>query len=93
MELGFAIKKCRQLRHITLDTLAARTNLSKSYLSLVENSKRELSIKNLEKVSNVLNIPIHVILYLGTEKRKINEMTPQLKDAFDKLIYELIKGE
>jgi len=91
MNIGHIIKKCRQLRNFTLDTLANKTRLSKSYLSLVESGKRELSLSSLQKISKTLNIPMYLLIYLTAENNEIKEMNESLKVKFDKLILELIK--
>jgi transcriptional regulator with XRE-family HTH domain len=91
MDIGRIIKKCRQLRNLTLDSLANKTGLSKSYLSLVESGKREVSMKSLQKVARVLNIPMYLLIYLAAENNEVKEMSGALKSKFDKLLLGLIK--
>jgi len=91
MKLGSAIKKCRQARNLTLEALANQAELSRSYLSLVETGKRELSLKAVERVAAVLHVPLHLLIYLAAEKRELEEMDASLKTAFDRLILDLIK--
>lgn len=92
MNIGQAIKKCRQLKHLTLDSLANKTGLSKSYLSLVESGKRQPSLDSLKKIAKVQKIPIELLIYLGAESIEIKEMDNALKKEFDRLILELIKN-
>jgi transcriptional regulator with XRE-family HTH domain len=93
MKIGSAIKKCRQIRGMTLDSLAKKIGLSKSYLSLVEGEKRDLSLSSLQKVSEALDLPVHLLVYLATSPKEIKEMDARLKSQFDALILELIKND
>lgn len=92
MKLGSSIKKCRQIKGLTLESLANKTGLSKSYLSLVESDKRGLSIEALTKVSGALAVPMQLIIYLASETNEIEEMDESLKVQFDRLILNLLKN-
>jgi transcriptional regulator with XRE-family HTH domain len=54
--IGERIKKARKEKDLTLDVLATRTGFSKSYLSQIENMKREPSIGTLTKVAHAMSI-------------------------------------
>ncbi|HVV67812.1 MAG TPA: helix-turn-helix transcriptional regulator [Gammaproteobacteria bacterium] len=91
MKIGHAIKKCRQLKNISLSLLADETGLSKSYLSLVENEKRQISLESLEKVSSLLDVPLYLLIYLAAEPEEMKEIKGELKTEFDNLLINLIK--
>jgi transcriptional regulator with XRE-family HTH domain len=54
--IGQRIKKARKEQDVTLEVLAARTGFSKSYLSQIENMKREPSIGTLTKIAHAMGI-------------------------------------
>ncbi len=93
MRIGHAIKKCRQLKNITLLSLANKTGLSKSYLSLVESEKRQIPLDTLKKVSEVLNVSIYLLIYLAAEDDEIKEIDKSLKIDLDRLILDLVKKD
>lgn len=93
MKIGSTIRKCRQIRGMTLESLAIEIGLSKSYLSLVETNKRELSLSYLKNIAVALNIPLPLLIYLASEPEEINEMNKKFKLKFDELIIKLIKND
>jgi transcriptional regulator with XRE-family HTH domain len=55
-DIGQRIRNIRSNKRLTLNALAERTGISKSYLSQVENAKREPSIDTLTKVAYALGV-------------------------------------
>ena len=56
LAIGERIKKLRKAKKLTLDVLAEMSGFSKSYLSQIENLRREPSIGTLTKVAYVLGV-------------------------------------
>ena len=57
------IKKIREEKNITLRDLAKKSNISYSYISLLENGKKENpSIKIIEGLAKVLDVPVSIFL-------------------------------
>jgi transcriptional regulator with XRE-family HTH domain len=56
LAIGQRLREVRRESRLTLDTLAEKTGFSKSYLSQIENLKREPSIGTLTKLARVLNV-------------------------------------
>ncbi|MCT4663034.1 MAG: XRE family transcriptional regulator [Tissierellales bacterium] len=52
------IKKARQMKGYTLKEMNARTGLSVSFLSQVENGSSSLAITSLKKIADALEVPI-----------------------------------
>ncbi len=61
-EIGRKVKQIRQSNSLTLQELASLTNLSVSYLSLVERGMTSLTIINLQKICSALNITMSNLL-------------------------------
>lgn len=60
--IGRRIRSIRQGKKMTLDDLARKTGFAKSYLSQIENLKREPPISTLAKIAYVLNVDVFHLL-------------------------------
>jgi len=60
--IGRRIKAIRQEKRLTLDQVAAKTGFAKSYLSQIENLKREPPISTLTKIAFVLGVDIFFLI-------------------------------
>lgn len=60
--VGDRIKQIRTKRGLTQDQLCQKANISKGFLSDVENGKRNISSQKLLEVSNVLGASIDYLL-------------------------------
>jgi len=90
MSIGSTLKSCRKLRKLTQAALSDKTDLSESYISLIEKGKREPSISNLELIANALDIPLSLIILLSTSQMDNKELSTDLLDELTKTIYSLI---
>jgi transcriptional regulator with XRE-family HTH domain len=55
-KVGNRIRELRNLLKLTQESLAFKAEVDKTYLNEVENGKRNISIVNLEKVINALEV-------------------------------------
>ena len=60
--IGQRIKLIRKGKRLTLDELAKKTGFAKSYLSQIENLKREPPISTLTKIAFVLGVDIFFLI-------------------------------
>jgi transcriptional regulator with XRE-family HTH domain len=60
--VGKTIRDLRTERSLSQEDLADLTNLHRTYISSVERGKRNISIKNLEKIAKALKVKISNIL-------------------------------
>jgi len=60
--IGQRIRSVRKKKKLTLDQLSAKTGFAKSYLSQIENLKREPPISTLAKIAYVLEIDVFFLL-------------------------------
>lgn len=58
MKVGQRIKQIRVERGLTQEALANMADLDRTYVTDVENGRRNISIVNLEKLIHALNISI-----------------------------------
>jgi transcriptional regulator with XRE-family HTH domain len=62
IRLGARIKNLRNLKGISQEKFAEKCDFDRTYISLVERGKRNLSIVNLLKIANSLDVKIHDLL-------------------------------
>jgi transcriptional regulator with XRE-family HTH domain len=60
--IGKRIRSIRQGKKMTLDDLARKTGFAKSYLSQIENLKREPPISTLAKIAYILDVDVFYLL-------------------------------
>ncbi|MBT2697270.1 helix-turn-helix domain-containing protein [Bacillus sp. ISL-40] len=83
--IGDRVKKFRLEKKMSLSELAAQAGVAKSYLSNLENNKQENpSIKFLEKIAVVLNIPIDHLIHEEVNKAELDiDWMNLVKDAMN----------
>lgn len=57
-ELGLRIRQLRQEQRLTLEDLARRSGLSRSFLSEAERGHSSLTVTSLQRISEALNVPV-----------------------------------
>jgi len=60
--IGLAIARARNSKGITQEELAVKTNLTQTFISLLETGQRRASMKTLEKIANALKIKVNEII-------------------------------
>ncbi|UXR32321.1 helix-turn-helix domain-containing protein [Staphylococcus simulans] len=58
MKFGQNIKQIRKRMNITRSELATKMEISQSYLSDIENGRKNLSIKTVKKLANSLGLSV-----------------------------------
>lgn len=82
--IGQRIKEFRVQKKMSLSELAERADIAKSYLSSIErNIQSNPSIQVLEKISSVLDVPVHVLLHGETEQNR-----SELDSGWEELVRE-----
>jgi transcriptional regulator with XRE-family HTH domain len=83
--IGKRINAIRKEKKMTLDHLADKTGFAKSYLSQIENMKREPPISTLAKIAYVLNVD--VIYLLSGEIRQEDQNFSLVKPSERKIFH------
>ena len=75
--LGLAIRQVREDRNLSQERLAELAGLHRTYVSSVEQGRRNLSIENIYKVANALGVSMTELIQLCEDRidrsREINE--------------------
>ena len=68
MNVGRAIRLCRTKRGASQSAVARRASCSVSYLSMLENNKRDPTLSTLTKVAQALQMPVGLLFFLASEQ-------------------------
>ena len=77
MDIGSKIKQYRKNEGLTQKDLAAKANISRSYLGDVEKNRYNASVETLQKIANALKIPVTQLL---TTEEKLELATGSLNE-------------
>jgi len=89
MSVGKNIKLFRINANLKQKELAKELGIKDSYLSLLENEKKEPSLSLLKKISEVLNVPIAMFFWENMEKQEVESPIGMLKRLLFQLDSEL----
>jgi len=91
MNIGKALRLCRSAKELSLETVAERAGISVSYLSRLENDKREASLTIVGKLAEALGIPVPVIVFLASDDKELKGMDKKTEQRFSELALDLIR--
>lgn len=91
-EIGRKVRVFRQLAGLRQKELASRVGVSDNYVSLVENLRREPSLKFIGKVADELDLPIAAFFWndLSTDTFK-DEKLKATAATINDLYWQIIK--
>jgi transcriptional regulator with XRE-family HTH domain len=89
---GHAIKFCRQQRKLTIPALAKKAGLSASYISLLERNERDPPLSTLQAVSRALEIPLSILIFLGTAPEELESVSPGIAEKLAGATVRLLKA-
>lgn len=85
---GERIREIREKRNMTQDQVASQAKISKSFLSEIENSKRNVSSQALLRIANILGASVDYLL-TGESKESTSKgptvIPPELSRAAEEL--------
>src|SRR5262245_822949 len=77
MDYGKALKVARALSGTQQKALAEAAGVDASYVSLIEMGKRTPSLAAIEKFSEALGIPVHLLTLLACEPQDLELSDPE----------------
>jgi len=72
--------------------LANNAGISMSYLSLIEQGKRDPNFSVLESVARGLGVPLSILVFLGADNSEIKSISPELFEKLSAIALELVKA-
>lgn len=88
MKIGNSVSFFRSKNDLTQKELAKEVGIDQSYLSQIENNKKQPSTKLLEKICSVLNITLPILLVNSIEQSDVKDEKKELYNA----LYPTVKS-
>lgn len=85
-----ATRIARSLSGLDQKELAARAEIDRSYLSMIETGTRKASTKTLENIAAALHLPFHIFVFLGMEREDAMNLKPEELTAYAKELLLLL---
>lgn len=93
MNIGRAIKLCRNQKNLSKTKLAELSGLSISYLTLLEQGKRDPNLSAIEKICQALQVPTTILMFLAADNDEKAEMSTELAEKLSVLALSLIGSD
>jgi transcriptional regulator with XRE-family HTH domain len=91
MNYGRALKIARAIVGLEQKDLARLADLDASHISLIERGKRNPTVATLEKISEALNVPYHLLTLLAAEPKDLKNVgaseTRELGEHLARLLF------
>lgn len=88
MDLGTTITALRKNAGFSQSELAQACAMSQTYLSQIENNKKEPHLRNLKRISEELEVPLPVLFFLSIDESDVPE---RKKEAF-RMLFPSVKA-
>jgi transcriptional regulator with XRE-family HTH domain len=92
MNAGHAIRFCRQQKQLSIPALAKKVGLSASYISLLERNERDPPLSTLENISRALEIPLSILIFLGTAPEELESVSPGIAEKLAGATVKLLRA-
>lgn len=92
MNISRALKLCRTQKGMTKTKLAEKANISISYLSLLEQGKRDPNLTTVNKLCNALNIPESIFMFLASDVNELNGISTELAEKLSLTALQLMEA-
>jgi|WetSurMetagenome_2_1015567.scaffolds.fasta_scaffold1311617_1 transcriptional regulator with XRE-family HTH domain len=90
--IGKTLRVLRNIAGIKQGDLASRINVSANYISLVENGKKEPSLKFLQRIADELKIPVTVFFWDNIQVNNIEDERQRVAaEKLNELYWDLIR--
>jgi transcriptional regulator with XRE-family HTH domain len=92
MNAGYAIRFCRQQKELSIPALAAKADLSPSYISLLERNERDPPLSTLEKIAAALEVPLSVLVFIGAGPKELESLSPEIAEKLSAATLKLLRA-
>lgn len=90
MNIGQAIRMCRTRRGVSQAELAQHADCSVSYLSMLENNKRDPTLSTLSQIALALRVPVGILFFLAAEGNELSGIDKALQGELARTALELL---
>ncbi len=92
MNIGHALKMCRSAKKLSLGDLAELTDLSISYLSMIESGKREPTLSSMEKIAGAMGVPTPILLFLAADSRELEGIDAETSRRLSAAVLDVMRA-
>lgn len=82
MRLGTAVKDLRKRAGLRQEDLAERVGVTQSYLSQIENDRKEPNLSTLRRIGQELGVSLPILFFLSMDEEDVH---PERKETFDRM--------
>jgi transcriptional regulator with XRE-family HTH domain len=93
MNIGSALKICRAAKSLSLREVAAQSQLSVSYLSLIEAGKRDPSMKIVQAIAQAMQVPTPIVMFLAADANELVGIERSEIERFSDLALRVIRTQ
>lgn len=61
IQFGEKIRKLRKQEGLSQEELAFKANLHRTYIGMIERAEKNITLVNIEKIANALNVSIEIL--------------------------------
>lgn len=91
MNVGRAIRIARAHKGLTQSSLAEESGLSLSYVSLVEQGKREPSLSALKGLTAALGLPLNLLVFMASDSDEVVGVPQDVRDRLNTIVLRLLE--
>lgn len=62
VKFGNRVRELRKTKGLSQEQLSFKAELHRTYIGMIERSEKNITLLNIEKISNALELPIHQLL-------------------------------
>jgi len=85
IKFGTSIKKYRMKASLTQEKLSLKVGVQPTFLSAIENDKKEPSITLIKKISSALNVPVELVLLESLFYVKVSSQDKEIVNTLKRL--------
>jgi len=63
VKFGQRVRQEREKQGLSQEELANKAKVHRTYIGMIERAEKNITLANIEKLANALNIPINKLLY------------------------------
>lgn len=93
IDIGNTIRRLRSHRELTLKDLAEATDLSLSYLSLIERNKRDPSLSNLAKIAKAFDLPPSILIFISSDMDTHRGAHAEITEQMMSIVKDLFQND
>ncbi len=91
MNFGSAIKTCREAKGMSRSALAQLFDISPSYITLIEQNKRDPNLSVVYKIADSLNIPPPILMFLAADTESFESIDKDIAEKLALLTLKILK--